>query len=79
MKFTVIAGAALIAMVSTQAMAVSVAQLISKCGGDAKTYCDGVGYGDPMQECLDKNFKKLTDDCKIVVQKLRDGEKVTLL
>ena len=64
---------------ATNAMAVSLGDLIGKCGDDAKAYCDGVGYGDPMQQCLDDHYKKLSESCKVVIQKLRDGEKVTLL
>jgi len=79
MKRFVILGALSLALYSSSALAVSLGQLIGKCGDDGKQFCEGVGYGDPMQKCLDEHFKELTEDCKIVMQKLRDGEKVTLL
>lgn len=60
------------------AYAVSVGELAGKCGDDAKVYCKGVGYGSPMQECLDKSYKKLSGECQLVMQRLRDGERVTL-
>lgn len=61
------------------AYAVSVRELISQCGDDAKIHCEGVDYGDPMQACLDKTYKKLSAECRLVMDRLRDGEKVTLL
>lgn len=60
------------------AQAVSVGELIGTCGDDAKAHCKGVGYGDPMQACLDENFNKLNAECKLVMERLREGEKVTL-
>lgn len=63
---------------SSAAHAVSVGQLVSKCGDDSKVYCKGVGYGDPMQICLDANYKKLAPKCQAIMDRLRDGEYVTL-
>jgi hypothetical protein len=70
--------AAMLAAVTSSALAVSVGDIISKCGADSDAYCKGVGYGDPMQECLDANYAKLTADCKIIVDRLRNGERVSL-
>lgn len=60
------------------ALAVSVGELIKTCGDDGKAYCEGVGYGDPMQQCLDKNYEKLTPQCKGVMDRIREGERVSL-
>lgn len=70
--------AAICTVFTAQAMAVSVGEIISQCGDDAEIYCKGVGYGDPMQACLDKNYKKLTPKCRVVVDRIRGGEKVSL-
>lgn len=67
-----------ICTMTSGAMAVSVGELISKCGDDAKVYCDGVGYGDAMTQCLVKHRAKLQDQCKLVVDRIKDGERVTL-
>jgi len=74
MTLTVILFAAL----TTGAMAVSVGELVSKCGDDAKAYCQGVGYGDAMTECLVKQRAKLTAECKVIVDRVKAGEKVSL-
>lgn len=63
---------------TTTTLAVSVGELISRCGDDSEKYCQGVGYGDPMQACLDANYAKLADGCKIIVDRIREGEKVSL-
>lgn len=60
------------------AMAVSIGEMARDCGDDAKIYCDGVGYGDAMQECLDRNAEKLTPQCKAIVDRLNSGEGVSL-
>jgi len=60
------------------AQAVSVGELISKCGDDGKAWCEGVGYGDPMQACLDENYVQLSADCQAVMDRLRGGEGVYL-
>ncbi len=59
-------------------MAVSVGELVAKCGDDAKAYCDGVGYGDAMTECLAKQRSKLSGECKVIVDRVKAGEKVSL-
>jgi hypothetical protein len=59
-------------------LAVSVWELSRVCGPDADTYCKGVGYGSPMQECLDASFEALQPDCRALVQRIRGGEKVSL-
>jgi hypothetical protein len=68
----------LFAALTTGAMAVSVGELVSNCGDDAKAYCDGVGYGDAMTECLANQRSKLTAECKIIVDRITSGEKVSL-
>jgi hypothetical protein len=70
--------AILLAALTTSAMAVSVGEIASKCGYDAKAYCDGVGYGDAMTECLVKHRAKLGTECRVIVDRIRDGESVTL-
>ena len=67
-----------IAILSSNAMAVSVAELAGKCGEDAKAYCDGVGYGDAMTQCLLAHRDKLKAECKIIVDRVKDGERVSL-
>ena len=59
-------------------MAVSVGELVAKCGDDAKAYCDGVGYGDAMQSCLDQNYEALTPGCQAIMDRIRGGEGVSL-
>lgn len=61
-----------------QVLAVSVWELSRVCGDDAKTYCEGVGYGDAMQACLDKNYRALSDGCQAVMDRIRGGEGVSL-
>lgn len=63
---------------TTGCLAVSVGELAGKCGDDGKKYCEGVRYGQPMQDCLDKNYQTLEPQCKAVMDRLRDGESVTL-
>lgn len=60
------------------ALAVSVFELSGKCGDDGKAYCDGVSYGQPMQDCLNANLKKLSPQCKLVMDRINAGEKVSL-
>jgi hypothetical protein len=60
------------------AQAVSVGELIGKCGDDGKSWCAGVGYGDPMQACLEDNYAQLSADCQAVMDRLRGGEGVYL-
>ena len=60
------------------AQAVSIAELARTCGDDAKAYCAGVGYGDPMQQCLDAHYAKLSEGCQAIMDRLRGGEGVYL-
>ena len=72
-------GIALFTLFATgQVMAVSVWELSRVCGDDAKAYCEGVGYGDAMQDCLDKNYRSLSDGCRSIMDRIRDGEGVSL-
>lgn len=71
-----IAGLTLLA--TGQVMAVSVWELSRVCGDDAKAYCDGVGYGDAMQACLDQNYRTLSDGCQAIMDRIRAGEGVSL-
>ncbi len=70
--------AAICAALTSTALAVSVGDIITNCGGDSEKYCKGVGYGDPMQECLEANYSKLTPACKAIVDRIRNGEGVSL-
>lgn len=67
-----------LAALATDAGAVSVMEVVGKCGGDAKTYCQGVGYGDAMTKCLVEHKSKLGAQCKIIVERVANGEPVTL-
>ncbi len=73
-----IVAAILFAALTTSAMAVSVGELAGKCGDDAKAYCEGVGYGDAMTECLVKHRAKLQTECGVIVDRIKNGESVTL-
>lgn len=77
MRMLALSTALVLALVTT-ANAVSVGELIGRCGDDAKAYCEGVGYGAPMQKCLDANYKKLSESCRQVMDRIRAGEKVSL-
>jgi hypothetical protein len=70
--------AILLAALTSSAMAVSVGEIAGKCGEDAKLYCDGVGYGDAMTECLAQHRSKLQAECGAIVDRIKDGEGVTL-
>lgn len=63
---------------SSAANAVSVWDLQGKCGDDAKAYCKGVGYGEAMQDCLNAHKKQLSAECKLLVDRINGGEKVSL-
>lgn len=79
MKFkSTLAGLCLALLAASGALAVSVGELIGKCGDDAKQHCKGVGYGNAMQVCLGDNYKQLTPQCKAIMDRLDGGEKVTL-
>ena len=61
---------------ATTAQAVSLSEVIRKCGNDGKAFCKGVGYGQPMQDCLVANKPKLSAQCKPIIERLQKGEKV---
>lgn len=58
--------------------AASLREVTRTCGDDGKAHCQGVGYGKPMQSCLSAKKDKLVPACKILVERLEAGEKVTL-
>lgn len=60
------------------AAAVGLRQIISDCGSDGKAYCEGVGYGAPMQSCLSRNKKKLAPACRAIIERLEQGEEVEI-
>lgn len=70
-------------VVSTAAMsaakAVPLRQVIRDCGADGKAYCEGVGYGAPMQSCLSRNRSKLAPACRAIIDRLDKGEEVEIL
>jgi len=53
-------------------------EVAGKCGDDAKAYCQGVGYGDAMTDCLATHYSKLHPACRAVVDRIKGGEKVSL-
>ena len=63
---------------TSPALAVSIGEMARDCGDDAERYCQGVGYGEAMQQCLDRNAEKLTPQCKAIVDRLNQGEGVSL-
>lgn len=60
------------------ARAVGLRQVISDCGADGKAYCDGVGYGAPMQACLARNKSRLKPACRAIIDRLEKGEEVEI-
>lgn len=60
------------------ALAVSIAELAGNCGEDGDRYCEGVSYGEDMQNCLNANYSRLGPACKAIMDRLNDGERVTL-
>jgi hypothetical protein len=52
--------------------------VISDCGRDGKTYCEGVGYGAPMQTCLARNKARLAPACRAIIDRLEKGEEVEI-
>ncbi len=60
------------------AAAASLKEVIATCGDDGERLCKGVGYGKPMQACLESRKDQLTPACKALVDRLQKGEKVTL-
>lgn len=67
-----------LAMVASSAMGMSVMEVAGKCGDDAKAYCQGVGYGDAMTDCLATHYSKLHPACRAVVDRIKNGEWVSL-
>lgn len=79
MRTKLIAFITLFSLLSAQvAYAVSVRELIVNCGDDGEAYCADAGYGDEMQNCLDENYAKLSAECKVIMDRLRGGEGVSL-
>ena len=70
--------AAIMLLATGQAMAVSVWELSQACGDDAKQYCDGVDYGEAMQQCIDAHYDEVSPACQAITDRLRTGEKVSL-
>lgn len=58
--------------------AVGLRAVIRDCGGDGESYCQGVGYGEPMQSCLARHYKKLTPACRAIMDRLNKGETVEI-
>jgi hypothetical protein len=63
---------------ATPVGAVGLRAVIRDCGGDGENYCQGVGYGAPMQECLARHYKKLTPACRTIMDRLNKGETVEI-
>jgi hypothetical protein len=61
------------------AAAVPLRKVISDCGADGKAYCEGVGYGAPMQACLSRNKARLAPACRAIIERLEKGEEVEIL
>jgi hypothetical protein len=78
LRFVFLGSLALAILLPASVQAVSLTEVIRKCNADSKTYCKGVGYGQPMQNCLAKNRAKLTPACKGIVDRIGKGEKVRL-
>jgi hypothetical protein len=76
MKKTVLALSLLVA--AAPALAVPLRQVIRDCGADGKAYCEGVGYGAPMQSCLSRNKKRLVPACRAIIERLEKGEEVEI-
>jgi hypothetical protein len=69
---------ALSTALAAPAGAVGLRQVIRDCGADGKTYCDGVGYGAPMQTCLARNKSRLAPACRAIIDRLEKGEEVEI-
>lgn len=69
---------AMLVMMTGSAGAASLREVIRSCGDDGKKLCNGVKYGKPMQACLAKNKSELQPTCRQLVERLQQGEKVTL-
>lgn len=73
-----LAGIVAIFAIVTTANAASLREVIRTCGDDGKKLCEGVSYGQPMQDCLSSKKPQLTSQCRSLVERLDKGEKVTL-
>ena len=71
-------GASAATLSSAPVGAVGLRAVIRDCGGDGETYCQGVGYGAPMQSCLARHYKKLTPACRVIMDRLNKGEEVEI-
>ncbi len=69
---------ALMLCFTANAAAVSVWELSRLCGRDTDQFCKGVGYGDQMTECIVGHYEKLSPECQPVVDRIRNGEGVSL-
>lgn len=67
-----------IAILASNALGMSVMEVAGKCGDDAKALCQGVGYGDAMTDCLATHYSKLHPACRAVVDRIKNGEEVSL-
>ena len=65
-------------LANTPVGAVGLRAVIRDCGGDGESYCQGVGYGAPMQACLARHYKKLTPACRAIMDRLNKGETVEI-
>jgi len=72
------AGIAAALILASPAGAVGLRQVISDCGRDGKTFCEGVGYGAPMQACLARNKARLAPACRAIIDRLEKGEEVEI-
>ena len=70
--------AAVTLLATGHAMAVTVWELSRVCGDDAKIWCEGVSYGDAMQQCIDANYDNVSPGCQAIADRIRGGEKVSL-
>jgi hypothetical protein len=69
---------ALTLLATGSALAVSVFEISGKCGDDGNKYCEGVSYGQTMSDCLNAHYKQLSPDCKLVMDRINKGEKVSV-
>lgn len=78
-RLGIFAAAVIVSMLAIMpAGAVGLRAVIRDCGGDGESYCQGVGYGTPMQACLARHYKKLTPACRDIMDRLNKGETVEI-
>jgi hypothetical protein len=75
---TFVIGAIVATLANAPVGAVGLRSVIRDCGGDGESYCQGVGYGAPMQACLARHYKKLTPACRTIMDRLNKGETVEI-